>query len=145
MSGDDGQNGKDTREPRESRMFLATMHSSRFPPTRVTIRNISHHGLSARADITLQVGETVTFNLGTEGEAEGIIRWVAGNRFGAELTREISSESFDFSQKAWTFANAPLPTDHVFTQFKPEGGAGGRGSRSADADAAGAALQAASA
>jgi hypothetical protein len=98
------------REPRTSKLVSVDMASDRHARTRIVVRNISSHGLGARADIDLLPCERVTIYMPDGAEIGATVRWVRKNTFGLSLDERISA---DFVQ-AKNAANAAFqPRDEV--------------------------------
>lgn len=113
----DGQAGRETRS---SRFFAATMEAPGLPPQQIAVRNVSPHGLGARAETPPALGAIVIINLSGVGDVEGEVRWVTGNRFGVKLDGSIEPSKFNFSGRSWEEV-APrfsAPTE-VADAFKP--------------------------
>ncbi|HWK36910.1 PilZ domain-containing protein [Sphingomonas sp.] len=53
------------------------------------IVNISPHGMMARCDIDLAVGESLRLPLPLVGSIAGEVRWALGGRIGAQFARPI--------------------------------------------------------
>jgi hypothetical protein len=58
-------------------------------PLRFLVVNISAHGLMARCDDPLSVGDTVRVNLPVVGAISAEVRWALGGRAGLQFTRMI--------------------------------------------------------
>jgi len=115
----DGASGA-PRDGRPARLVHASIRSDRLPETTVLIRNISRHGIGAKARLDrLQVGDTVFIRLGPLDEVAGTLRWVRGDRFGVHLHEELNPDSFNFSGSDWTVLNRPYERGHVYDQFRP--------------------------
>ena len=113
----DGQTGRETRS---SRFFAATMEAPGLPPQQIAVRNVSPHGLGARADHPPALGAIVVIHLAGVGDVEGEVRWVTGTRFGVRLDGSIEPAKFNFSGRSWEEV-APrysAPTE-VAAAFKP--------------------------
>ena len=108
------------REARPARLVHASIRSDRVPETDVLIRNISRHGIGAKARLDqLQVGDTVFIRLGPINEVAGTVRWIRGDRFGVQLHNELNPDSFNFAGSDWTSLNRPYERGHVYDQFRP--------------------------
>ena len=114
----DGQAG---RESRSSRFFAATMEAPGLPPQQIAVRNVSPHGLGARAELVPEMGAMVTINLAGVGDVVGDVRWVTGNRFGVKLDGTIEPSKFNFSGRSWEeVAPRFAATVEVADAYKPQ-------------------------
>lgn len=113
----DGQPG---REVRSSRFFAATLKVPDRPEQQIAVRNVSPHGLGARAETPPAMGAIVIVNLAGVGDVEGEVRWVTGNRFGVKLDGSIDTSKFNFSGRSWEDVTPRSDSDGVADRFKPE-------------------------
>ena len=101
------------REPRTSKLVSIDMASDRHARTRIVIRNISSHGLGARADIDLLPCERVTVFMPDGTEIGATVRWARKNTFGLSLDQRISA-SFVQVQNAPNVAFQPRDEVQAF-------------------------------
>lgn len=80
------------REVRVSKLVALELSSARYKRVRIVIRNLSPHGLGARADIELLPCEQVVVHLPNGGQVGAIVRWVKKNTFGLSLEERIEPE-----------------------------------------------------
>lgn len=80
------------REIRVSKLVALELSSARYKRVRIVIRNLSPHGLGARADIELLPCEQVVVHLADGREVGAIVRWVKKNTFGLSLAERIEPE-----------------------------------------------------
>ena len=77
------------RQPRQSRLVRAMLHSPRVGEITVTLRNLGRHGVGGRAGVLLLVGEAVTLHLADTDPLSGTVRWVRGSLFGIETDDDV--------------------------------------------------------
>lgn len=76
--------------PRDKLLLSATCHwPARNANEKVKVRNVSATGLMAEGMSGAMVGENVIIDLRNIGPVEGMVVWVAGNRFGVALAHNI--------------------------------------------------------
>ena len=80
------------REVRVSKLVALELSSSRYNRVKIVIRNLSPHGLGARADIELLPCEQVMVHLPDGRDVGAIVRWVKKNTFGLSLAERIEPE-----------------------------------------------------
>jgi PilZ domain len=80
------------RENRVSKLVALELSSARYKRVRIVIRNLSPHGLGARADIELLPCEQVMVHLPDGRDVGAIVRWVRKNTFGLSLEERIEPE-----------------------------------------------------
>lgn len=109
------------REVRSGRMFQAAVENARIGQQRVTIRNVSEHGLGGRSQVPLEPGEQLVVTLQGLGRIDATVRWSDGSRFGLRLDRPIDPSRLTFGDKDWSVASAAvlMPTDRASDRFKP--------------------------
>ena len=84
----------DRAEPRDE-VFLRTR--IRLADTRVvaaTVVNLSPHGLMARTDVDVAVGEWLTVTLPVIGTVAAAVRWSLGGRIGCQLEHAIEPRQY---------------------------------------------------
>lgn len=108
------------REERGRRMLAGIMHSETGSEQRIIIKDISAHGIGARATGSPpSVEDRISIYLSQGRVLKGVVRWVSGNRFGVLLDGEIDPTSFQGSGGSWDVAEQKLPPGHVYDQFRP--------------------------
>jgi PilZ domain len=80
------------RESRVSKLVALEISSARYRRERIVIRNLSPHGLGARADIEVLPCEQVIVHLPDGRDVAAIVRWVRKNTFGLSLAERIEPE-----------------------------------------------------
>jgi len=100
--------GSDAREPRVAKLVAIELSSSRYQRVKIVVRNLSPHGIGARADIELLPCEHVTIHLPNGQDVGAIVRWVRKNTFGLSLDERIAPEQF---QRSADGATAIVPRD----------------------------------
>ncbi|MBB5686842.1 PilZ domain-containing protein [Sphingobium boeckii] len=90
-----------------------------LPPQQIAVRNVSPHGLGARAEVPPPLGMIVKINLSGVGDVEGEVRWVTGNRFGVKLDGSIDTSKFNFSGRSWEEVTPRYDPGDVADRFKP--------------------------
>ena len=85
---------QDRAEPRDqvyhrSRATLADQRT-----VSVTIVNLSPHGLMARVETDIAVGETLKVRLPIVGVVDAVVRWSLGGRIGCQLARPIDLRQY---------------------------------------------------
>jgi PilZ domain len=78
-----------TREPRMAKLVALHLSSARYDNVKIVVRNLSPHGLGARADIELLPCERVVVHLPDGQDVGAIVRWVRKNTFGLSLDERI--------------------------------------------------------
>ncbi len=81
-----------TREPRMAKLIALNLSSARYSNVKIIVRNLSQHGLGARADIELLPCERVVVHLPNGQDIGAIVRWVRKNTFGLSLDERIEPE-----------------------------------------------------
>src|SRR5579862_3982489 len=80
----------EVRQPRQCRLAGAQMCVERLPPQDIIVRNISSRGAGAasRGQPPL-ADETVSIRFANGQSIVGVVKWVDGQSFGIELSRDI--------------------------------------------------------
>ena len=97
-----------TREPRMAKLVALHLSSARYSNVKVVVRNLSPHGLGARADIELLPCERVVVHLPNGQDVGAVVRWVRKNTFGLSLDERIETEHL---QPKAAGAGAIVPRD----------------------------------
>ncbi len=97
-----------TREPRMAKLVALHLSSARYSNVKIVVRNLSPHGLGARADIELLPCERVVVHLPNGQDVGAIVRWVRKNTFGLSLDERIEPEHL---QPRAAAAGAIVPRD----------------------------------
>lgn len=96
------------REPRTAKLVALNLSSARYSNVKIVVRNLSPHGLGARADIELLPCERVVVHLPNGRDVGAIVRWVRKNTFGLSLDERIETE---YLQPKAAGAAAIVPRD----------------------------------
>lgn len=92
------QDSHHSRTKRSSRIVRGTLIAPSGRECDVLIRNVSSHGLGAKAaNIDLSIGDQVTLQLPNIGRIIGIVRWAANGAFGIETSKELHEDLLLFS------------------------------------------------
>lgn len=86
--------GEDRTEPRDEvhHRTRATLADHRRVP--VIVVNLSPHGLMARTDAEIAVGEWITIALPAVGTVGAVVRWSLGGRIGCQLEHPIAAREY---------------------------------------------------
>lgn len=92
------QDSHHSRTRRSSRIVRGTLIAPSGRECDVLIRNVSSHGLGAKAaNIDLNIGDQVTVQLPNIGRIIGIVRWAGNGAFGIETSEELHADLLLFS------------------------------------------------
>ena len=97
-----------TREPRMAKLVALHLSSARYSNVKIVVRNLSPHGLGARADIELLPCERVVVHLPNGQDVGAVVRWVRKNTFGLSLDERIETKHL---QPKAAGAGAIVPRD----------------------------------
>lgn len=99
------------REPRMAKLVALHLTSARYSNVKIVVRNLSPHGLGARAEIELLPCERVVVHLPNGQDVGAIVRWVRKSTFGLSLDERIEPEQLQPKASA---ASAIVPRDAEF-------------------------------
>lgn len=105
------------REVRVSKLVALELSSARYSRVKIVIRNLSPHGLGARADIELLPCEQVMVHLPDGRDVGAIVRWVKKNTFGLSLAERIEPEQLQ-PRAATGAAIVPRDADLGFNRLR---------------------------
>ena len=88
------------REPRVSKLVSLEISSDRHERTKIVVRNMSPHGLGARAEIDLLPCERVTVHMLDGSSVGATVRWVKKGTFGLSLDDRVDAASIQPKAKA---------------------------------------------
>ena len=83
------------REPRHDVDIDGTMRELGEQGVEAKILNVSEHGFMAASEAHFEVGARVWLILPGRERANAVVKWVAGDRLGAEFADPISLEGLD--------------------------------------------------
>ncbi len=75
-----------------AKLVALNLSSARYSNVKIVVRNLSPHGLGARADIELLPCERVVVHLPNGQDVGAIVRWVRKNTFGLSLDERIEPD-----------------------------------------------------
>ncbi|MEH3099752.1 PilZ domain-containing protein [Sphingomonas adhaesiva] len=87
-------------EPRDETLFRTKLRLDDGSAYPATIVNVSPHGLMARCDAVVAVGDLVAVTLPVVGDFSAEVRWTLGGRIGCRLTREVPPALYQFAVAA---------------------------------------------
>lgn len=105
------------REVRVSKLVSLELSSARYKRVKIVIRNLSPHGLGARADIELLPCEQVMVHLPDGRDVGAIVRWVKKSTFGLSLEERIEPEQLQ-ARAASSAAIVPKDADLGFNRYR---------------------------
>jgi hypothetical protein len=89
------QDDERRREPRHDVDLGGTMRELGEHGVEAKILNVSEHGFMASSEAQFEVGARIWLILPGRDRANAVVKWVAGDRLGAEFAEPISLDGLD--------------------------------------------------